>query len=1148
MKQTTWFRHQRGAFALPAAHEPSSPLSAWRSRVAAVLIPVCAAILLPVALLAQNTSSRLSGTVTDSTGAAIPNGSVVITNVLTKADVFTGKTDASGNFTALELQAGKYNVTIAAAGFKRTVLSGISLDLAQAQELPITLEVGGSDVTVSVNSSEQPQLENGTTAVSTVIDSQQVATLPLPNRDITQLIALAPGVVQGGDPTAFSTSQLSINGSRTLNTEFLLDGSSVINGATGNVNRLPSPDFISEFRIIASTAPAEYGRTSGAVITAVTRSGTSDLHGTVYELLQNSNLNANSYFNKLPVVPLARPKDDYNQFGFALGGPVYFPRIYTRRNKTFFFLNYDQTINRAAGTATLTIPAGPTATGNFSGTTATIYDPITGQPFLNNTIPTSRIDPAAARIIATLPAEGATANNYFTQQSLVNIQPIYSARLDHSFNEKIRFFGTVTRQIFPAPAVISISNALNGGFTEDADQGWESAFGYTQEISPLLVLNLGFGTSRDVDVRIPSSFGLNPTTTFGIGTAPANFIPQLSITGYSNLGTAGGSYSRTYSNQFTYYGSITKIAGPHTLKFGGLLRKNQLNVFNPGVQIAGSYQFTGDVTSKGLATNNPYNALADFLLGAVKTSSYGLAQPETGRRNYNLGAYGQDDYRVTAKLLVNAGVRWEYEAPLTIANNVYSRVDPGSGLLLIAGKNATNSLNIVTPKLDFAPRVGLVFTPDPKTVVRAAYGTFYGVAFQNLGGQVGYPGFENAQSFNNRGTGIAQSFTLSQGQPLIGVAGSNNPNLAIQSATVANPYIVSSASFGNLSPLSITEQWNLGVQQQLAGDTVLEVGYVGSHGVHNPLLLPVNLPNIALATSIAQTNTTTALQQARPFPTIGQFTAIFDVGSSTYNSLQVSARRQFTSGIAFSGSYTWSHSIDDGSGIYNYSQPTGLNVGEYPGDPTFRRTRDRADSSFDVRNSFTQNANYTTKGPWYTRGFLVSEAVTGHTGFPFTITQTAEFPGVSSQRPNGTSIGLKTSLQKVGAGVQYLQAPPVATASQANYPLSPSGPVFFGTGAARTQVVATSLGTLGRNSIDGPGEINVNASVARTIKLYERFNLQLRVDAFNLLNHTNFGNPSAALAVTTNAAGAAYFNSPTFGQITTADRARFLQIVTRLNF
>ena len=312
--------------------------------LAGVLAAACAAVLLPVALFAQNTSSRLSGAVTDPTGAAIANGTVVITNELTKADVFSGHTDASGNFTALELQAGRYRVTVEASGFKKTVLSGIVLDLAQAQELPVTLQVGTSDSTVNVNSSEQPQLENGTTAVSTVIDSQQVATLPLPNRDITQLIALAPGVVQGGDPTAFSTSQLSINGSRTLNSEFLLDGSSVINGSTGNVNRLPSPDFISEFRIIASTAPAEYGRTSGAVITAVTRSGTSDLHGTVYELLQNSNLNANSYFNKLPTIPLPRAKDDYNQFGFALGGPVYIPHFYTNRKKAFFFLNYDQTI------------------------------------------------------------------------------------------------------------------------------------------------------------------------------------------------------------------------------------------------------------------------------------------------------------------------------------------------------------------------------------------------------------------------------------------------------------------------------------------------------------------------------------------------------------------------------------------------------------------------------------------------------------------------------------------------------------------------------------------------------------------------------------------------------------------------------------
>ena len=1103
-------------------------------------------------IYAQETTAKLSGTVLDTSGAAVPNATIVLTNESTKAEVTQTRTNGGGSFSALQVPAGKYTLTVQANGFERYTLTGISLTIAQDLQLPVTLQPGAASTNITVSASTQPQLQNAATAISTVLNPKQVQDLPLPNRDITQLIALVPGTAIGGSPTSFNDEQLSINGSRTLNTEILLDGSSVINGATGNPNRLPSPDDLSQFRVITATAPAEYGRTSGAVITIGTRSGTGAFHGGVYELFQNAAMNANSYFNNMqtPIVP--RSADNYNQFGATFGGPVWIPHVYDGRKRTFFYLNYNQTISHSPATATESIPSTAFASGDFSSSPVTINDPLTHLPFPNNTIPAGRIDPAAAKILSLLPRPNTTGtydavsnrytNNYFTQQTLSNSQPIYSGRLDHAIGDNIRLFGSLTRQIDPAAKVVLYNDILNPSYPIDADQGWEGALGYTQELSPTLVLNLGFGTSRDVDVRLPSSLGTNPTQTIGIGTAPALLTPQINITNYSSAGTGGGAYSQTYSNGFNFFGSITKVLGAHTIKAGASLRKNQLNIFNPGVLPGGSYNFTGEITSPTSTAGTATNALADFLLGAVKTSSYGLPQPLDGRRNYNVGVYAQDNYKFNPKLLINAGVRWEYESPMTISNNQYSRINPTTGVLLVANHNASQTLNITTPKADFAPRLGLIFSPNQSTVVRAGYGNYYGLIFSNLGGQVGYPGYEVSQSFNNLGTGVAQPFTLSQGQPLTGVAHLNDPGAVLATATVSAPYNPSSVEFAKVNPLSLIQEWNLGVQQQFFKSIVLEVDYVGSHGVHLPLVLPANYTPFGQAAAIADINTTTYTQEQRPFPTIGQYSILQNEGVSSYNSLQVTARRQFESGVAFSASYTWSHSLDDGSGVYNYSQPNGLNGGEYPQDSTFRETQDRSSSAFDIRNSFEQNASYTTKGPWFTRNFLISDAMTARTGFPLTITQTTEFSGAGSQRPNGSSASLKISPYKNGTGIQYF-VPDTAS----KFPLTPSGPVFVGSGATRKQVVPASLGTLGRYSIYGPGEINVNASVARTF-YFNKFNVQFRVDAFNIANHVNYSAPNSGLTVAASSAGQAYFNSPTFGLITASDPPRYLQLVTRISF
>ncbi|HEY8997622.1 MAG TPA: carboxypeptidase regulatory-like domain-containing protein, partial [Edaphobacter sp.] len=306
-------------------------------------------------MVAQDTSARLSGTVSDSSGAVVPGATLTLVNITTGAEVAHTVSDDHGNYTALQLPPGNYKLLVEAAGFRRTE-SPVQLFVASRIDLPITLQVGNVGETLVVTAQAE-DLNRSDATVSTLISPNDVQNLPLPNREITNLIALAPGVVHGGASTNVNSAQLSINGSRTLNSETLLDGNSVVEGVTGQISRLPSPDMLGEFRIITSNAPAEYGRTSGGVVTMLTRSGNSSFHVGVYELFRNAVLNANTFANKLQTPVLKRPANNYNQFGVVLSGPVIVPKIYNGKERTFFYLNYDQTLQRNPSLQTQSVPS-----------------------------------------------------------------------------------------------------------------------------------------------------------------------------------------------------------------------------------------------------------------------------------------------------------------------------------------------------------------------------------------------------------------------------------------------------------------------------------------------------------------------------------------------------------------------------------------------------------------------------------------------------------------------------------------------------------------------------------------------------------------------------------------------------------------------
>ncbi len=485
---------------------------------------------------------------------------------------------------------------------------------------------------------------------------------------------------------------------------------------------------------------------------------------------------------------------------------------------------------------------------------------------------------------------------------------------------------------------------------------------------------------------------------------------------------------------------------------------------------------------------------------------------------------------------------------MTIANNVYSRFDPNTGMLLVAGQNASPSLNITTPKADVSPRIGIAYSVDHKTVIRAAFGTFYGTIFQNLGGQVSFPGYDNNISYNNLGTAVAQPFSLSQGLPLAAAPNLANPGAAptLVNATAASPYSISGVEFNNLNPMSLVQQWNFGFQRQLPLSLTLEMNYVGNHALHLPYVVPTNIVPISQIDAVTLANTTATTQAVKPYPTLSTWSVVDNVGTSEYNALQVTVRRQFNTRLAVLSNYTFSKNLDDGSTIYNFSAPNGTANAQYLATGPDRE-RDWAVSNIDAKHVLNIAMVYTTPGPWWLRGWHISPVFTGHTGLPVNITQTNEFSNVTQQRPNGDSSQLKLAKPVLnGAALQYFDSPTI----DPNFPLKPSGPVYATINGVRTRIVATGLGNLPRDSQRAPGEVDFDASLSKDFSLYRELRFQLRLDAFNVINHTNFTAPSTALAVSTvtNSTVANFNNSSTFGQITGTQPSRRLQLSARFAF
>ena len=1121
-------------------------------KIQRVFSALCAAALLALPAAAQDINGAISGTVSDPSGAVIPGASVTILNSATGVVVYRGQTNESGIYLAPVVPVGTYELTFSAPGFKAQKIQGVTLQVNQRARVDVTLQTGELTETITVEAEGAGQLEAESSSVGAVINTSQVSSLPLPSRNVLNLLTLIPGVSSGGAATGINANQMSINGSRTLNSEFTVDGVSVVSGSTGGLTRLPSTEAIREFKVLTSGYSAEYGRTSGGSVSMVVASGTNEFHGGAYEYFRNEKMNANNFFRNLRGEK--RPSDRYNQFGGKLGGPVRIPKLYNGKDRTFFFANYEELRRVVPFNQSVTIPDAAYRSGDFSAAPAPVIDPTSGVAFPGNRIPVTRIDSAAAKYLGLLPAPNSPGtidaaanrriNNYVNAGSTHPYDREITTRIDHSITDKARLFGRFTHYRGLSPATPDLPYPLSNQTGDSFTTGYQTSLGYTHTWSPTLISEMTFGFMRDNPKIDPPSMGLDVTKVLGIERTTYPGTPNVTVSGWATMGMNSNTLRRQINNNYQWTASLTKVRGGHVVKVGVQRRNNQFNVYNPqGGDFAGIYNFNGSITNINKSSGNAINSLADFLLGAVKTSQYSLPQPPTGRRNYNMAAYIQDNWKVNSKLTLNLGLRWEYESPMTIANDIYSRISPVTGRLLVAKLNASRTLDLEGAKKDFAPRVGFAYSLDKKTVIRSAFGMFYSQIFSNLGGQVLYPGFTVVQRFLDLGPGIPQPFQFHQGMPLLAKQNLSDPFFVEREATPSNP-LSGGAQFGQVNPMPYSEQWNFGIQREITPGLIVDVSYVGTHGVHLPLSLPFNQVPFEIAEQVAAQGTTLATQLARPWPNVAGFSSFMHAGGSSYHGLQLKAQRQFARNFGFSANYTWSKSIDDGSGLFSFSQPNGLDQGQFIN--LFRRL-DRALSQFDRRQNFAAALQYRTSGPKWLKGFEVDPILVARDGLMDTINQNNLHPDATQQRPSVKGVnagGYAPQMTPEGTAIRYLLSP-----SDPNFPFIPTGPLFVGTGANRRNVLPFQIGNLGRNTMRLPGELNLDLAVARRFPLRERLALTLRMEAFNILNHTNFGGPSTGLTVTADPrTSQPVFNSPGFGLITTANSARFLQLVARFEF
>ena len=1149
---------------------------------------------------AQQDQGAVTGTITDQTGASVPNAAVTLTNVDTGL-VLKATTDGSGNYTFSPVKIGNYKVSATAPGFSTTTQSNIRVDVQSRVEVNEKLKTGAATTTVEVNSAP-PLMQTQEGSTGQVMSTQTINDTPLNGRNWVFIAQLTAGVAPPSGSRGAGKGDFNANGQRAEQNNFILDGVDnnnnvvdFLNGASFIVR--PPPDALSEFKIQTSTYSAEFGHSAGAVVNATVKSGTNQIHGDLWEYIRNDAFDVHEFFGG-PTVPKYRE----NQFGATLGLPVI-------KNKLFFF--GDVEANRIIFGEThsgLSVPTAAMRNGDFSellngannqgGKPILLYQPSTtanGTTLLacngrQNVMCANQIDPVAQRLLSLYPSPnvgspGQTYANFTTQTNARDNTWQWDTRMDWNISAKDQVFGRFSYLHDPANHPPPLGNVLDGGdfgaTGNILNLGENFAGSETHVFTPTLVNEFRFGYNyghfgyfhvNSNNPTIASSLGLG-----GIPTNPNNDgLPYFSVSGLQHFGSPQFYASNEYNNVYQILDNITKQAGNHSLKAGVSFQRVRFSTSQP-TNPRGNYTYTGTYTGQQGTSNTGFGA-ADFLFNMMNSSGISNVFNSDDVR-WDRAAYAQDDWKVTPRLTLNLGVRYEYFQPYYDRHGnqaAFILTGPlvasgGSAKYLIPSKNrnvplapkftqllakdnitlgySDNPSLITSQKFNFAPRIGFAFQPNEKSVVRGGFGIFYGGLestgyYPNLGEN--YP-FEFDSSFNapsgcNQGGSCpTNGFSLETGFPATTAAGLaafiNTPNLRGSDAKAITPY---------------AEQFNLSVERSISNDMVATLAYVGTLSRHLQVF-----PNPNSQTALAPNGFGGTPNPLLPFPDFSVTYTSYS-GSGNYNSFQTKLERRFHNGLNFLASYTWSHSLDDA--------PTPLGS---TGDPGFRGMNvvpahlDYASSPFDVRHRFTFNGSYDLpfgKGRKFANssgladyvigGWSSSLTFTAQTGEPFTV-----YPSNISSPAGASTRAIRIGDPFKGGGTpdpsyggSFTCPTKVRTIQNWYNPCAFRNPKAddLGKNGVPDRISGTAaLAYLGspRNQIHGPGYDRINMSLFKSFTTWREQNLQFRADAFNLLNTPAYGEPST----TDIGQNGGKITGARFFQSYTPD-SRFFQFALKYNF
>jgi len=1072
----------------------------------------------------QTSTGTITGVVTDSSQARLAGIQLQLTNTETGV-ASKGETNDAGEYTFPLLNSGRYQLAAEKAGFQKYMRTDLVVELGRTLRVDLALQVGSVTESLTVTGSA-PLLESETSTVGQLIENKSISDMPLNGRRVGELLGMTGAAVfVTGDVIR---PRVTLAGGRADQQQWLLDGVNASNVGLEAPQALFNPpvESVQEIRVQSNGYSAEYGNSSAGVVLTTTKSGTNTTKGNVYEYFRNEKLDARNFF------AASRPPLRWNVFGGTLGGPIVIPKVYNGRNRSFFFTSAEFQRQRIGAVRLFTVPTALERVGDFSQTTnatgqrTLIYDGTTTPrtPFPENRIPSARVDAAGARLAALFttpnrpPANASGAQNFVANAvSALNITT-WTSKLDHIVSDKDRLSVRYVLHDFPS--------YVTGVFAEDGPDPNQNTserrahsllINETHTFTPTIINDFRFNWQPRFFINLSAGLDTGWPTRLGIRGVSDRAFPRVNTAGYVSMGSGTHERVQTPIQDMHIVNVLSQFRGKHSLKYGGEARLGRnAEVFNQA--ISGVLNFAVQGTALPGAANTG-NGTASMLLGLVNNASIQSTQP-IDRSAWYYAAFVQDDWKLTTNLTMNIGVRWEAHTPRLDANDRQNGFDDKAinpvsrtpGVITFAGRDGRGRTVYNGDYNNWAPRLGLAWKPfgSTKTVVRSAYGIFFGPPLPGSNNQTA--GFEIAGDYQTPDNGLTPAFLLRNGFPAPPAAVDLNPGFGAvpvgQAVRYAPQFIDTDRRLG------YSQQWNLSIQRELVGNFLLETGYVANVG------RKLNGPN----TSVNQVHPSLMgagnAQIRRPFPQFANVVSVAPMwGNSSYHGLNVKLEKRFSAGLNFLTNYTWSKFIDDvAAGFENGNAVGGIQN-------LYDRRAEKALSGNDIRHRFNTSSVYELpwgrgrkwlsggKGAWLLGGWNLGAILTLQQGSP---------NGVTTQVNSTNSFN-------PGAQRANVLRDPTLPADQRTVAR------WFDTTALAAPAQFT-FGNASRSLFTGPGLVNLDMSLLKNFKWSERYNLQFRLESFNLPNRANFDDPNTALG------------APAFGVIGAARGARSVQLGLRLDF